>query len=287
MTYKMNLFFSGIIITLLASCSNENINDASRELSSELGLEVNEHLEDKEQREESILKTGKESFIVYSKNKLDSNEITLEYAFYLPADDGKCDAVYKDSINQLVADFVYAVSDMGEERKRPVFSIEMFKESLPLFNSYYQEMIKDEVTSMQPPWMLRSSIKIEEKDSIVLVATSSYSYTGGAHGNGFDAYTYISKKDGHDMKLNDFFDDLKGLNSLALEIFRKDRGLSQSESLSNAGFGIEDETNFLNDNFYFKNGDIIFLYNQYEIAAYSEGQIEVRIPKEELKRFLK
>ena len=267
---------------LLASCGSQKKDEVNSSLIKETTETQGEKVENK-----SILKTGKESFIVYSKNKLDSNEITLEYAYYSLVDDGKCDAAYKDSINQLVADFIYAVSDMGEERKRPIFSMEMFDESLPLFNSYYQEMIKDEIASTQPPWLLRSNISISEGDSTVLVITRSYSYTGGAHGNEFVIYTIISKNDGGELKLNDFIQDVSSLNLLASSILRKDRNIDKNQNLADAGFWIDDESNFLNDNFYFENGDLVFLFNQYEIASYADGQIEIRIPQNGLKRFLK
>ncbi len=285
MNYRtIKLLLIGGIFTVAISCSNENIEEMEKELSSEIG--INNNVKEDNNFESEII-TGTETFLILSKDKQDSSQISLEYAYYSIDENGNCGEVYQDSINQLVADFVYAVSYMGEERIRPTFSIELLKESLPLFNSFYQDMIKDEIAADQMPWDLQSGIEIKENDTTVLVETGSYSYTGGAHGNGFVVYSIVSKKDGHDMKLSEFFKDLPQLNLLAAQTLKKEKELSENESLADAGFWIEDEANFLNENFHFENGDLIVRFNQYEIASYADGPIQIRVSKEELKNFLK
>jgi len=279
----MKLFSGLLVLTIFLSCDSADNDSVKNEGDVEILLE-NSLETDKAGKSEII--TGNEVYILYSKDKSDSSELTLDYQYYSIEQD--TDNVFQDSVNQVIADFIDAVSNMSEERVRKSFSTEMFKESLPLFASFYNELIKDEVTESMFPWDLQSSVSINDYfPEYVKLTTSAWSYTGGAHGNGFTVYTLISKKDGHDMRLSEFFKDVKDLNILAAGILKNDRKLSQVEPLSNAGFWIEDETSFLNDNFYFENGDLIVLFNQYEIASYADGPIEIRIPKSDLIRFLK
>ncbi len=282
---NLNILLGGFFLAVLTSCGNENIEKTAKEFSSELGIDSSP-VETTIQASEII--TGDYNYLILSKDKQDSSELTIDYAYYSIDDSGKTGVFFKDTINQVIADFVYAVSDMNEERTRPSFSISMFKESLPLFASFYEEMIQDEITAEMFPWQIQSKIAINDSfPDFVQLTTSSWSYTGGAHGNGFIVYTLVSKEDGHDMKMNDFFKDLGELNLLAAKLLKNDRELSVTEPLSNAGFWIEDESNFLNENFYFENGDLIVQFNPYEIASYADGPIEIRVSKSDLKPFLK
>jgi len=282
---QSTIILSGALIVLLTSCGNESIDKTAEEISSEIGVELKPT--ETSSDEEQII-TGNYKYSLFSKDKKDSSELIIDFAYYAVNDSNKTGVAFKDSVNQVVADFVYAVSDMSEERTRPSFSVSMFKESLPLFASFYEEMIQDEETENMFPWEIQSQIVINDTfPDYVQLTTASWSYTGGAHGNGFVVHTLIDKKDGSEMKMDDFFKDLKELNVLAANVLKKERNIDVTKSLSEAGFWVEDESSFLNDNFFFENGDLIIHFNQYEIASYADGPIEIRVSKSDLKWFLK
>ena len=279
------IIFGGALIALLASCGNESIDKTTEELSSEIG----ENLNPKETSpKEGQVTTGNYDYFLFSKDKKDSSELIIDYAYYSVNESGKTGVIFKDTVNQIIADFVDAVSDMSEERKRPSFSVSMFQESLPLFASFYEEMTQDDVTANMLPWQIQSQIVLNDSfPDYVQLTTASWSYTGGAHGNGFVVHTLIAKEDGREMKMDEFFKDIKGVNLLAATVLKKERNLDASKPLSEAGFWVEDESNFLSDNFFFENGDLIVHFNQYEIALYADGPIEIRVSKTDLNKFLK
>lgn len=275
----------GILIVLLMSCGNDNIDKTAKEFSLEMGIVTDP---DMVIENEGKIIEGQYDYILFSNDKSDSSELTLDYAYYSTKKSLESRSIYQDSVNQIIADFIDAISNMSEERVRKSFSVEMFKESLPLFASFYDELIQDEISKEMFPWALKSSIEINDSfPDYVKLTTSSWSYTGGAHGNGFIVYTLVSKNDGHDLTLGEFFNDLPQLNELAVKVLKKDRELSKDESLSEGGLWITNESDFLTNNFYFENDDLIVYFNQYEIASYADGPIEIRISKNDLKELLK
>ncbi len=282
---KKNFYFViGIAITTLFSCEENQSHEISQAVDETSFVEENDNSRDFE----SKIVEGELKQLLYSNDRKDSSELKMKYAYFEVDDNRRAGDVYQDSVNQLVADFVYAVTYLGEERSKPSFSLDLINNSLSVFSSFYKEMIADEETINHVPWDLQSEVSIDDSFSdYVQVTTSSWSYTGGAHGNGFIVYFLLSKSDGHDMKLDEFFNDIPKLNILAASKLREKYKLSPEQSFSDASLWIEDETNFLNDNFYFDNGDLVFYFNQYEIASYADGPIEIRLSEEELKPFLK
>ncbi len=77
------------------------------------------------------------------------------------------------------------------------------------------------------------------------------------------------------------------LTALAEKQFRKNHNLTASESLTAAGFNFDNDKFALSSNFGFTQKGIIFYYNNYDIAAYSEGASELAIPFEDIKEIFR
>ncbi|HEX8023998.1 RsiV family protein [Mucilaginibacter sp.] len=75
------------------------------------------------------------------------------------------------------------------------------------------------------------------------------------------------------------------LTAIAEKIFRKKRGIQKRAKLS--GYNFENDIFALNNNFYITSKGITYLYNRYEITAYSEGEIELVIPYQLIKNLLR
>ncbi|MBX2920777.1 MAG: DUF3298 domain-containing protein [Chitinophagaceae bacterium] len=107
----------------------------------------------------------------------------------------------------------------------------------------------------------------------------SYSYAGGAHGNYSTAYTSVNMSTGKVIRLNDVIIPAgkKKLSMLLEKHFRKSRGLKPGESLSKKG-GLFENKIEAGDHFYLTGKGIIFSYPPYEIAPYSEGEVQVFVP---------
>jgi hypothetical protein len=137
------------------------------------------------------------------------------------------------------------------------------------------------------PWNLMDSIHIDDSNpNYVHLETFTYSFTGGAHGNGYESHCLVDKTNGNKLTLEDVFKNKRKLNALVDSYFRKSVGLSPNENLQDAGWFIEGRLE-ANENFYFTDKKVVFVYNSYEIGPYSAGAPLVEIPLSKLTDILK
>ena len=108
---------------------------------------------------------------------------------------------------------------------------------------------------------------------------SIYSFAGGAHGNTQTRTCVFDLRQNRALQLADFFEPA-ALGQVADQIRARlmlDANCTTLEQLAEAGYldpeGIGPTENFLIDN-----DGIIWLYDPYEIAPYSMGEIEVPLP---------
>lgn len=109
------------------------------------------------------------------------------------------------------------------------------------------------------------------------------SYTGGAHNVLETLFVNFNSRGKELEKLSHFFRDKQSIRKIAEAEFRKSQGLKENQSLSEAGFVFENDKFQLSDNFGFNNNQLVFYYNSYEIATYSDGPTEIVIPLKSLK----
>ncbi|MET0462497.1 MAG: DUF3298 domain-containing protein, partial [Chitinophagaceae bacterium] len=111
--------------------------------------------------------------------------------------------------------------------------------------------------------------------TILTLATMSYAYTGGAHGNYGTHYASVNPATGKTYLLADVLSPAgrKVLNKLLDKNFRKDRGLGATGSLKEAG--LFDDTITANENFFLTGAGIGFNYVPYEIGPYAMGEVIV------------
>ena len=129
---------------------------------------------------------------------------------------------------------------------------------------------------------------IYNEGGILSVTSFFYEYSGGAHGNYGEGYTVFDVSGGDTIGIKDIFAPgfENKLNTIIEQRVKSEYKIPQGGSLEEAGFLVEDGIKYT-DNFYLTKSGIGFLYNPYEIAAYSLGQIKVFIPYNELKPILK
>jgi len=128
------------------------------------------------------------------------------------------------------------------------------------------------------------SVYVRYNDNgIVILEGDYYDYSGGAHGNygsAFYCYDVVEKRK---LKLQDILlADSATLQPVVEKYFRVQYQVKE-KSLSDVLF---DEHLALNDNFYFTEKGIGFLYNPYEVASYAQGQINVFVPFSAVGRYL-
>ena len=120
-----------------------------------------------------------------------------------------------------------------------------------------------------------------QNHSLVSLQRSGSEYLGGAHP--IDWITYWNfKPTGEVYTQEDLFTDKRKILDLAEKYFRKTFNLSANQELKDGGFVFQNDIFALPKNIGFDKDNLILLYNPYEIAPYSTGIMEVKIPLNEV-----
>lgn len=160
-----------------------------------------------------------------------------------------------------------------------------------LSNDFYKSMELMEDKDQMPMWFwyerYLSNTVLFENDSLVSYMVESSTYEGGAHGSYSRVYTNIDLNELVVLTEEDLFvpNYFKPLRDKIIDALMKENSVTEPDSLLNKGFfTLEDIVP--NNNFQLNDEGIHYVYNQYEIAPYSMGVIEVLIPYSELEDIL-
>lgn len=109
-----------------------------------------------------------------------------------------------------------------------------------------------------------------------------YGYTGGSHGMTNVSYDIIYLDDGKLLTFSDVFEEnIEGeLSELLTKQLRKDYQIPDDVPLKEAGFFVNEVNP--NHNIYVNGNGVGFLYNSYEIAAYSQGATHIFLQWDQL-----
>lgn len=211
------------------------------------------------------------------KDCLDTAEMCTFIRIYYPEmTDGK----FKDKVNALTKDMAlscYSTDDVHYPD---------FEKLMSQFIKDY-EGFKKEAPDYPGGWYLMDSTAIiTNTPEILCLMNVSENFLGGAHGSYNVAYTNFDMRNGNVLKTKDIFNKgyEKELNKLIELGIRKHFEIKPSQTLSEGGL-FENKVSF-NDNFAITKDGIEFLYNQYEIAAYAMGVIEVKLSYKDLDAIL-
>lgn len=158
-----------------------------------------------------------------------------------------------------------------------------------LSNAYYNDKIR--LKGEMPNWywysMSRLNKIVFQNDSLLAYAVEYSDYTGGAHGSYRLVYINIDLNNLVTLSEEDLFkpDYYKLLTDKLINNLMKQYNVSTPDSLVMHGFLTVDEI-MPNNNFYLNDKGINYAYNQYEIAPYSMGVINITVPYSELEDIL-
>ncbi|MDE6494291.1 MAG: RsiV family protein [Bacteroidales bacterium] len=110
----------------------------------------------------------------------------------------------------------------------------------------------------------------------------SMSYTGGAHP--ITLVRYLNFFDGKAITLTDAFGEkAEGkLRKVLLECLLDQEGVKKTAQLAELSYF--PDRFFVSENFYCTHDACVFVYNPYEIAAYSKGLVEISVPLAKLRK---
>lgn len=148
-----------------------------------------------------------------------------------------------------------------------------------------------ELKEMYPDESLGWEAKIDgevsyEDKAIATVKLDSYIFTGGAHGQSTTRFLNFDKKKGELIETSDLFaEDAQFLGYVETK-FRTQEKIPEGTSINSTGFMFENNAFYLPENIGYTQKGILLLYEQYEVASYAEGPIELLLPYPEVQGFL-
>ena len=124
-----------------------------------------------------------------------------------------------------------------------------------------------------------------ENEKTMTLANYVYSYEGGAHGNYSTTLLNVDKATGRKLSLEDILspEGIKALPDLLDKAARRQYRITNTKSLEDNGF-------FVNSlqpgkNFYITSTGVGFYYSPYEIRPFSDGEINLFVPKDSLELY--
>lgn len=229
--------------------------------------------------------SGRAKSYAYNMDRSDSTLSQIDYQYYTPQfSSGIIDSAFKEVVNARIVQLV----SMGS----PDNETELLG---PLTDFYFERVVNDFTVNEADDddemdmwrWEMQAGFEIKEYKDYVLLTSGGWEYTGGAHGNGYTFFEYYSKEDGELLTTEYFVADYDALLGVAEKHFRVQQEIEEGASINSTGCWFENDQFALNENFFFAGGEMIFLYNSYEIAPYAAGVIELRIPLSELEGIVK
>ena len=175
---------------------------------------------------------------------------------------------------------------MNQSIQRSIFQYAFIDEQPDDFQSLINEIseeyesIANEFPDYESSWLLEVNSDIIFQDSaFISVASTIYSFTGGAHPNSSQVYRSYNLNTGEPIGLEDILEagyELD-LNEAAEVEFRMAKQIPPSRGLNEEGYYFEDNKFKLNNNFAIIEKSLLFYFNPYEIAPYALGATELEL----------
>lgn len=160
---------------------------------------------------------------------------------------------------------------ISEASEKFIKNFENDKKEFPEISPYFAEISVTESTI---------------KENILSLRVQQYSFTGGAHGNGSTKFLNFNPSTGVLIPNTSLMRNKGEFTEFVEELFRKENNISPNESINSTGYWFENDKFSLPDAIGFTDDSLIIIYNQYEIASYADGPIELTIPLEIAQRYL-
>lgn len=189
-----------------------------------------------------------------------------------------------NNINTTISEEITAILLFGESEDQKTKGIDYAIESFAHAHREITLLYEDENDAWEAK--IEGKVTYEDKNTLTIVL-NSYLFTGGAHGYQSIRYLNFNKKTGKKLENWQIFSDKDAFKSLAEKAFRKVEGIPVNEPINSTGFMFERDSFYLPENIGFTQDGIKLLYNQYEVASYADGPIEIILPYKEAQQFLK
>ncbi|MCM1992327.1 DUF3298 and DUF4163 domain-containing protein [Oceanirhabdus seepicola] len=144
-----------------------------------------------------------------------------------------------------------------------------------LAKRYYDEAKKEGLTIT--PYIVSTDYEVKLNDNNMLsILNAFYEYTGGAHGNYYYNSTTIDLSKDTEVILSSLFKENFDYKDTIIKKIHKDMDLDPESYFKNAKSLINSISN--DTKFYLEEDNLVVYYDLYEIAPYSTGVPEFKIP---------
>jgi hypothetical protein len=186
-----------------------------------------------------------------------------------------------NSLNRGVEEEIIALLTFSD-----TLAVTSVEEAIKSFTNGYAEL-KKVYPKEAIDWEAQIDARVSfENNKIISIQMDSYLFTGGAHGYASTQFLNFDKEKGIEIDTEAFFKDLLEFRNYVEGKFRKQEKIPNDAPINSTGFMFEQDTFYLPENIGLTSKGILLLYNQYEVASYADGQIELLIPYKEAKNFL-
>jgi hypothetical protein len=194
------------------------------------------------------------------------------------------DEFVSEKINSKIKNFVINALHLGDEEKGP--SAGTITEAISDFIEMYRTH-SAEFPDMSAEYFAEITVQEDYvSEFLISFEMRTYLYTGGAHGYGSTSFMNIDPKSGEEIPTEKLFKNTAAFTTFAEQKFREAFQINPNESINSTGFWFEDDVFWLPGTIGFTEENLILIYNQYDIASYADGPIELEIPLQEAKPYL-
>lgn len=187
-----------------------------------------------------------------------------------------------ERINKRIQKFIIESLNFDEEASKA----KNFTEASEVFIKTYR-LHSAEFPDMAAEYFAQINVSENySSETLISIELKNYLYTGGAHGYGSTTFLNIDPQTGDTFPSEAIIKNIDDFTNFAEKKFKEENSIPQNDPVNSTGFWFEDDTFYLPETLGFTRDSIILLYNQYDIASYAAGPIEVKISLEDAKDFL-
>ncbi len=187
-------------------------------------------------------------------------------------------------INSAITNFIVAALYLGDEEIDP--KARSISEAATQFIEMYRTH-SAEFPDMQLEYFADINV-VEAFSSTNLLSLEMHQYlfTGGAHGYGATQFHNFDAQTGLELSVEEIFTTLDTFKNFVEGKFKTAYEIPEGDSINSTGFWFDDGTFYLPETIGFTETSLILIYNQYDIASYAAGPVELEIPLGEVEPYL-
>ena len=186
------------------------------------------------------------------------------------------DAINSSLQEEIIAELTFDEQDV----------IEDIADAIDSFVDGYKDIQKKHPEEMTV-WEAKINAEVSYEDQqMITIKLDTYLFTGGAHGYGATRFLNFNKNKGTEIEGWELFIDKEDFKRFAENKFRKQEKIPQDMSINSTGYMFEKDSFYLPENIGFTQEGVKLLYNQYEVASYADGPIELILPYKEVNKYL-